>query len=317
MPLAWGASSVARWGRSPLARWPSRRPCGPGCADTCWGAAWYLPEAWLTDAARARARIPASVRVQEKWRQALTVLCQVRESGITVTGVLADAEFGDTGLFRAMSHRLRLPYAVGVSSTQTVFPGRPPAHPTRLGGRGRVGHGRGRRCGPATLAAHQLAQPRRRAAVGGRVCGAARDPSPRLAPPSPPRAGGVAVGRTRCRRHPADQILLRALPATASWTRLVRFAHQRWAIEQQYRELKTDLGLDHFEGRTFPGWHHHVVLTAIAYNFLQAERRRHLAGLTFPAAHAIVQEIFTAYLFAQRPHYLRRIEALRSVQLRI
>ena len=59
-------------------------------------------------------------------------------------------------------------------------------------------------------------------------------------------------------------------------------------------------GLDHFEGRTFPGWHHHVVLTAITYNFLQAERRRHLAGLTFPAAHAIVQEIFTAYLFAQR-----------------
>ena len=107
------------------------------------------------------------------------------------------------------------------------------------------------------------------------------------------------------------------LPATASWTRLVRFAHQRWAIEQQYRELKTDLGLDHFEGRTFPGWHHHVVLTASAYNFLQPERRRHLAGLTLPAAHAIVQEIFTAYVFAQRPHYLRRIEALRSVQLRI
>ena len=104
------------------------------------------------------------------------------------------------------------------------------------------------------------------------------------------------------------------LPATASWTRLVRFAHQRWAIEQQYRELKTNLGLDHFEGRTFPGWHHHVVLTAITYNFLQAERRRHLAGLTFPAAHAIVQEIFTAYLFAQRPHYLKRI-ALPSAKV--
>ena len=106
-------------------------------------------------------------------------------------------------------------------------------------------------------------------------------------------------------------------PATTSLLQLVRFAHQRWAIEQQYRELKTNLGLDHFEGRTFPGWHHHVVLTAITYNFLQAERRRRLAGLTFPAARAIVQEIFTAYLFAQRPHYLRRIEALKSVQLRI
>ena len=89
------------------------------------------------------------------------------------------------------------------------------------------------------------------------------------------------------------------------------------AIEQQYQELKTELGLDHFEGRTFPGWHHHVVLTAIAYNFLQAERRRNAAALTFPAIRGIVQEIFTAHLLAQRPQYLTRIEALRSVQLRI
>ena len=107
------------------------------------------------------------------------------------------------------------------------------------------------------------------------------------------------------------------LPPTATRRQLVRLAHQRWAIEQQYRELKTDLGLDHFEGRTYPGWHHHVVLTAVTYNFLQADRRRHLKGLTFPQARAILQEIFTAYLFAQRPHYLQRIDALRSVKLQI
>jgi hypothetical protein len=107
------------------------------------------------------------------------------------------------------------------------------------------------------------------------------------------------------------------LPATASLAHIARFAHQRWAIEQQYQELKTELGLDHFEGRTFPGWHHHVVLTALTYNFLQAERRRSSLALTFPLVRGIVQEIFTAYLFAQQPHYLERIEALKSVQLRI
>jgi SRSO17 transposase len=107
------------------------------------------------------------------------------------------------------------------------------------------------------------------------------------------------------------------LAATASRKQVVRVAHHRWAIEQQYQELKTELGLDHFEGRTFPGWHHHVVLTAIAYNFLQAERQRRRTALTFPEVRAVVQEIFTAYLFAQRPQYLKRIEALRSVQLRI
>ena len=105
------------------------------------------------------------------------------------------------------------------------------------------------------------------------------------------------------------------LPATATLRQIVTFAHQRWAIEQQYQELKTELGLDHFEGRTFPGWHRHVVLTAITYNFLQAERFRNGTPLTFPAVRAIVQEIFTAYLFAQQPKYLRRIEMLRSVQL--
>jgi hypothetical protein len=56
------------------------------------------------------------------------------------------------------------------------------------------------------------------------------------------------------------------------------------AIEQQYQELKTELGFDHFEGRSYPGWQHHVVLTAVAYAFLQRERQRRGAdeSLTFP-----------------------------------
>jgi SRSO17 transposase len=109
------------------------------------------------------------------------------------------------------------------------------------------------------------------------------------------------------------------LPATASLKQVVRLAHQRWAIEQQYQELKTELGLDHFEGRSFPGWHHHVVLTAVAYAFLQRERMRHDVDptLTLPATRAIVTEIFTALLFARKPHYLKRIQELQTIQLRI
>ena len=63
------------------------------------------------------------------------------------------------------------------------------------------------------------------------------------------------------------------LPATASLRTLVRLTHQRWAIEQQYQELKDELGLDHFEGR-MPGWQRHVLLTALAYTWLQCERQR-------------------------------------------
>jgi hypothetical protein len=109
------------------------------------------------------------------------------------------------------------------------------------------------------------------------------------------------------------------LPATASLKQLVRLAHQRWAIEQQYQELKTELGFDHFEGRSSPGWQHHVVLTAVAYAFLQRERMRGGIDppLTFPAIHAIIQEIFTALLFAQQPDYFKRIQELQKIDLRI
>lgn len=290
------------------------------------GAALYLPHAWMTDAARTRAHIPATVPFQEKWRQALTLLRQVRASGIRVTGVLADADFGDKRAFRGLLHRLRLPYAVGVSTHLTAFRGTP-----RLTApRGRPGSHRPRLAAGVTarpiadlIASEKLRwrrvhwRNRREARVRHAECAAMRvtpaldHRQPRLSPEIwllAEREGGA---------QPKTRFFYVNLPATVSLAELVRFAHQRWPIEQQYQELKSELGLDHFEGRTYPGWHHHVVLTAVAYNFLQIERRRAGPRLTFPQVRAIIQEIFTAYLFAQRPHYLKRIEALRTVQLRI
>ena len=292
------------------------------------GAALYLPEEWLTDAARDQARVPAPIRFQEKWRQALTLLRQVRASGFTVAGVLADAEFGDIGVFRAMLHRLGLSYAVGISSHLTVFRGTP-----RLEWRPNPRHGRPRKhpelargveaLSVAALAAtmtrwHRISWRNRRDGrrwtvhcLATRVTPAHEWRHRRLAPDV------WLLCEQDLGETPRTKYYFVNLPASAALKDIVRFAHQRWAIEQQYQELKTELGLDHFEGRTFSGWHHHVVLTAITYNFLQAERRRMPVGLTFPAVRGIVQEIFTAYLFAQRPQYLKRIEALRSVQLRI
>jgi SRSO17 transposase len=294
------------------------------------GAALYLPEEWLTATARDHARVPSTVGFQEKWRQALTLLRQVRASGFTVTGVLADAEFGDITLFRAMLHRLRLPYAVGISSHVTVFRGTPRLvwRPAPHRGRPRKHPALAAGVEPLSVTKISLALPRsawrcvswrnRREARQWTASFAAIRVTPahdwrrrRLAPE-------VWV---LCERDlgetPRTKYYFVNLPATASLTQVVRLAHQRWAIEQQYQDLKTELGLDHFEGRTFPGWHHHVVLTAITYNFLQVERHRARVRLTFPMARGIVQEIFTAYLFAQRPQYLKRIDALRSIQLRI
>ena len=132
-----------------------------------------------------------------------------------------------------------------------------------------------------------------------------------------PRSGSCA-NRTSA-RTPRTKYFFVNLPATASLKQLVRLAHQRWAIEQQYQELKTELGFDHFEGRSYPGWQHHVVLTAVAYAFFQRERMRpaSIPPLTFPAMRAIVQEIFTALLFAQQPNYYKRIQELQKIELRI
>src|ERR671919_31240 len=102
------------------------------------GAALYVPEEWLTPEARQRARIPPTVRFQEKWRLALRLLRQIRAAGFDVTAVLGDAEFGDNATLRRALHRLKLPYALGVSSNVTVFRGTPQvAVPMNKAGRNR------------------------------------------------------------------------------------------------------------------------------------------------------------------------------------
>jgi SRSO17 transposase len=296
------------------------------------GAQLYLPEEWLTPEQRARARIPAGVVFQEKWRQALTLLRQVRAAGFAITAVLGDAEFGDVTALRATLHRLRLPYALGISSNLVVFRRRPrqrPPRPLRGAGRPRTRPRlldgsravavRAVARGLPAAAWHSISwrngsQPRRRA----------RFAAVRVTPAHAWRQGQLApevwlLCEDEAGRAERIKCYFVHLPPHASLRALVALAHQRWAIEQQYQELKSELGLDHFEGRTYPGWQHHVVLTAVAHAYIQRERmRRGSAGLTFPAVRAIVQEIFTALLFAEKPRYLHWMEqAKHKLQLRI
>jgi len=295
------------------------------------GAALYVPEEWLTSDARQRARIPATVRFQEKWRLALTLLRQIRAAGFEVTAVLGDAEFGDNATLRRTLHRLNLPYALGVSSTLTVFRGTPRvAVPPPTPGRGHP---------PTRLHLVDAARPEMVRAIAAalparawrRVTWRNGTNRPWTAHCATMRVTPAHDWRTR-RLAPEVWVLferdlgttpriktyLVALPATASLRSLVRLAHHRWAIEQQYEELKDELGLDHFEGRSFVGWHRHVVLTAMAYAWLQDARRRGAARLpTLPVARAVITEILTAHFFVTRPHYLRTMQKLAEINLRI
>lgn len=295
------------------------------------GAALYLPDTWLTPEARQRAHIPAALRFQEKWRQALTLLRQIRAAGFQVTAVLGDAEFGDNATLRRTLHRLKLPYALGISSSLTVFRGIPPvAVPPRKPGRAgtptRLQLTDGTRPEAVrTIAATLPARAWRRITWrnGLNRLWAAHFAAVRVTPAHDWRARRLApevwllferdLGTT-----PRIKAYLVALPASASLHTLVRLAHHRWAIEQQYQELKDELGLDHFEGRSFNGWHRHVVLTAVAYAWLQHERQRRGSRLpTLPVARAVMTEILTAHFFVTQPHYLETMLKLREIQLRI
>src|SRR5205085_3109195 len=81
---------------------------------------------WTSDPPRrATVHIPSAVAFQEKWRLALTLVRRARAAGLTLTAVVADAEYGDNRTVRQTLHRLRLPYALGISPTLTVFRGTP------------------------------------------------------------------------------------------------------------------------------------------------------------------------------------------------
>jgi SRSO17 transposase len=296
------------------------------------GALLYLPEAWTSDASRrVSARIPAAVVFQEKWRLALTLLRRTRAAGITLTAVVADAEYGDNRTLRRTLHRLRLPYALGISPTLTVFRGRPTLRvdPTQPPPRNRRAGWpdrdplavRALSDGLAPRAWHRVAwrngtNPPWEADFAALRVTPATDWRLRRLAPEIWLLCERGLGPTGRRRH-----YLIALPPTASLAQLVRLAHQRWAIEQHYQDLKTELGLDHFEGRSYPGWQHHMAISAVAYAFLQTERMRPREGprLTFPQARAFVQEIFTGLLFISRPQYMRwmREAEQRFHQLRI
>jgi SRSO17 transposase len=295
------------------------------------GASLYLPETWTGDAARrTAARIPITTKFQEKWRLALTLVQRTRAARITLTAVVADAEYGDNGTVRQFLHRAGLPYALGISPTLTVFQGVPALHVDRQAPppRNRRGGWPDQPALAVRVVSDQLpsrawrriswrngTNPPWTADFAARRVTPAGDWRQRRFAPEIWLLCERGLGPTGRRKH-----YFVSLPATASLPQLVRLAHQRWAIEQHYQELKTELGLDHFEGRTLSGWEHHMVLSGIAYAFLQSERKRGPvpAALTFPAIRAIVQEVFTGLLFASRPRYLKWLnEAHTKSQLRI
>jgi SRSO17 transposase len=248
----------------------------------------YLPKEWADDRIRRKkAGVPAQVRFQTKPQIALGQLQSLLAQGAPRHCVIADAGYGAEARFRLRLAEMGLPYMVGIKSTVSVWPpGVEPLAPKAHSGRGRppVSPRRTPRRQPSSVEALARALPASAfQAISWRE-GSNETLRGRFAALRVRHAGGK-LGRARL--WPQQWLLiewpagepeptkywLSTLPEQTPLNELVSVAHLRWRIERDYQELKQELGLGHYEGRGWRGFHHHASLTIAAYGFLIAEQR--------------------------------------------
>jgi SRSO17 transposase len=247
----------------------------------------YLPEVWASDWTRRRkAGVPEELGFLTKPEIAMRQISAVVEQGVPIGVVLADAAYGNNSKFRNGLEALGLKYVLGVQSTTTVWPeGSAPLAPPPYRGCGRAPKLLRRAAVYQPLAVRELAlqlapavyrtvtwregsagmMRSRFAAV--RVRAAHRDYGQAV----PNREQWLLIEWPKGSTEPTKYWLAN-LAAATPLKQLVKIAKLRWRIERDFQELKQELGLNHFEGRSWRGFHHHATLCIAAYGFLVAER---------------------------------------------
>jgi SRSO17 transposase len=247
----------------------------------------YLPEEWAgDDARRAAAHVPENVAFQTKPEIALDQIKTALENGVPAGAVLADAGYGVDAKFRSGLTALGLAYVVGVQSTLSVWPpGMGPLPPPPWIGRGRAPTRLRRDSEHRPVSAKQLAMKLPSDAwseviwrEGTNDALSSRFAAVRLRPASrdwrldsPHSREWLLIEWPLDEKEPT-KYWLSTLPEDATLLTLVDMAKLRWRIERDYEELKSELGLSHFEGRGWRGFHHHATLCIAAYGFLIRER---------------------------------------------
>jgi SRSO17 transposase len=236
----------------------------------------YLPEEWACDRKRRlQAGVPPHLTFRTKIEMALDQIRHAVAAGLPRGIVLADAAYGGARSFRDALRDLALSYALGIESNTTVVPVIAPGHAAASDRSVKVQAGAVR----VDVLAGEW-EPRDWRTVSWRE-GSAGQLSGRFA------ARRVQVAPTRHRDHldaeewlivqdaeaPGDRrFWLSSLPADTPIEDLVRHVKGRYRVEQDYRELKQEVGLAKFEGRGWRGFNHHVTLCLAAYGFLVSER---------------------------------------------
>jgi SRSO17 transposase len=249
----------------------------------------YLPKEWAEDAERReKTEVPEEVEFQTKPAIALDQIRAAIAANLDRGVVLADAAYGINTEFRDALTELKLQYVVGVQSSMTVWePGKQPLPAKPRGTMGRPPRLLQRSTDHQPVSVKQLAMSlpttafreitwreagerklrSRFAAV--RVRTAHRD----YEQAEPHQEEWLLIEWPRKEKEPT-KYWVSTLPPTTKLKALIKMAKHRWIIERDYEELKQELGLGHFEGRNWRGFHHHATLCIAAYGFLVAERNR-------------------------------------------
>jgi SRSO17 transposase len=256
------------------------------------GFALYLPEEWCADEERRRkAKIPAEVAFKTKPELGVELIERAVGWDVEPAPVLGDQAYGDNTALRERLDAAGLQYVLSVGSETKVFaPGTSFAAPKRSPGGGRPPSRPRPDAEPQAIAALIAGLPPEqwqtvtfrdgpdKERTSSRFCfvrvRAANRAKKRT--PWPPRQEWLIAEWPEGRKAPTDYWLSN-LPADTEPERLARLARLRWKIELDYRQLKGELGLDHYEGRSWLGWYHHTALVTTAHGFLTLERLHPLA----------------------------------------
>jgi SRSO17 transposase len=252
----------------------------------------YLSEEWCQDADRRRkAKIPDEVAFKTKYELAAELVERAWRWQVPRAPVLGDHDYGRRGGLRERLHRAGCEYVLAVSPRRKVFEhGTAFDTRTKRGGArkrprpdrvpellreliARLGHGSAQtvsfRDGPdGEPVTSSFIFTRVHLARSGSDTG---NPESGTDPTLPPREEWLIAEWPADAENPSGYWLSN-LPADAPPERLARLARLRWKIELDYKQLKGELGLDHYEGRSWLGWYHHTALVTAAHGFLTLER---------------------------------------------
>ncbi len=244
----------------------------------------YLPKSWTNDPSRcAHAKVPESIGYRPKWKIALDEIDSLRAVGVRFGCVLADAGYGVCAEFRRGLSDRDLSWAVGILATQNMYEvDVETAMPTPSSKRGRPRRHPEVSQAPcsATSFVDKYGTFRKvswRQGTKGQLSGDFAVVRVRPADGAEARSGLHLPGDPAwlvCERFANGdrKYYLASLPAHATRKTIIGAIKARWACEQAHQQMKEELGLDHFEGRSWSGLHHHTVLTLIAFAFLQTLR---------------------------------------------